>query len=43
MTSPLTAYGRLDSCRAVVRAYELYKYHLNKEEYEKNARDHRPL
>lgn len=33
----LLKYGKLDSCRAVMRAYELYRYNLYKENYENNG------
>ena len=32
--SPLSAFGNLDTCRAVMRAYRLYRYYLYKEKYE---------
>ena len=33
----LARYGPLDSCRAVMRAYDLYLYNLYKEKYETNG------
>ena len=33
----LARYGALDSCRAVMRAYDLYLYNLYKEKYENNG------
>lgn len=39
----LAKYGKLDSCRAVMRAYELYRYDLYKEKYENNGRTERQL
>ena len=38
--SALAAYGPLDTCSAVMRAYRLYKYDRIKEKYEKHGNDH---
>ncbi|MDE6401067.1 MAG: hypothetical protein K2L54_00465 [Clostridiales bacterium] len=35
--SPLKAFGALDTCRDVMRAYELYRYNLFKEKYENDG------
>ena len=35
--SPLAAFGPLDSCRAIMRAYEQYRYSLFKEKCEKHG------
>ncbi|WP_251182207.1 hypothetical protein [Anaerocaecibacter muris] len=36
--SPLKAFGRLDTCRNVMRAYDLYRYNLYKEKYETHGK-----
>ena len=36
--SPLAAFGNLDTCRGVMRAYRLYRYYLFKEKYENYGR-----
>ncbi|MDE6201648.1 MAG: hypothetical protein K2M47_07245 [Clostridiales bacterium] len=36
--SPLAKYGRLDTCRNIMRAYELYRYNLLKARYEQYGR-----
>ncbi|MCH5164797.1 MAG: hypothetical protein J1G01_00145 [Clostridiales bacterium] len=36
-SSPLAEFGPLDSCRAIMRAYEKYRYNLFKEKCEKHG------
>lgn len=36
--SPLAKYGKLDTCRNVMRAYVLYRYNLLKARYEQYGR-----
>ena len=35
--NPLAAFGALDTCRGAMRAYDLYRYNLFKEKYEKHG------
>lgn len=38
LQSPLAKYGNTDTCRGVMRAYELYRYNLLKSRYSNNGK-----